>query len=109
MRSGQDGVGWSTSNVTEIADRVLEYGDGNHRTASISLRALALFALGRDDEAVDILHREKFMETAGEAAATPEIHNSALTALVIQGFTIYGMANERLLVTKNEPGTLPLL
>ncbi len=71
------------------------------------LRALALFALGRDDEAVDILHRESFMETAGQAAATPEIHNSALTALAIQGFTVYGMANERLLFSKNEPGYTP--
>ncbi|SPO32056.1 uncharacterized protein UTRI_02613 [Ustilago trichophora] len=107
MRPGAEGVGWSTEGVVQIADRVLEYGDGNNRAASVSLRALALFALGRDDEAVDILHREKFMETAGEAAATPEIHNSALTALIIQGFTIYGMANERLLFSKNEPGYTP--
>jgi tetratricopeptide (TPR) repeat protein len=107
MKPGQDGLGWSTENVQQIADRVLEYGDGNNRPAAVSLRALALFALGRDDEAVDILHREKFMETAGEAAASPEIHNSALTALILQGFTIYGMANERLLVTKNEAGYTP--
>lgn len=107
MKPGADGVGWSTESVVQIADRVLEYGDGSNRSAAVSLRALALFALGRDDEAVDILHREKFMETAGEAVATPEIHNSALTALIIQGFTIYGMANERLLFSKNEPGYTP--
>ncbi|KAJ1020193.1 hypothetical protein NDA16_004473 [Ustilago loliicola] len=107
MTSGAEGVGWSTESVTQIADRVLEYRDGQNRLAALSLRALALFALGRDDEAVDILHREKFMETAGEAAATPEIHNSALTGLVLQGFTIYGMANERLLLSKIEPGYAP--
>lgn len=107
MRTGAGGVGWSTENVVNIADRVLEYGDGSNRLAAVSLRALALFVLGRDDEAVDILHREKFMETAGEAAASPEIHNSSLTALVLQGFTVYGMANERLLYTKNEPGYAP--
>lgn len=107
MKSGAEGVGWSTDSVTQIADRVLEYGDGQNRLAALALRALALFVLGRDDEAVDILHREKFMETAAESAATPEIHNSALTGLVLQGFTIYGMANERLLLTKNEPGYAP--
>ncbi|SOV09202.1 uncharacterized protein UDID_08311 [Ustilago sp. UG-2017a] len=107
MKSGAEGVGWSTESVSQIADRVLEYGDGQNRLAALSLRALALFALGRDHEAVDILHREKFIETAGEAALTPEIHNSALTGLVLQAFTIYGMANERLLLTKNEPGYTP--
>lgn len=107
MQPGTEGVGWSAESVSQLADRALEYGDSNNRPAAVSLRALALFALGRDDEAVDILHREKFMETAGEAVATPEIHNSALTALVIQGFTVYGMANERLLQSKNEPGYAP--
>ncbi|EST05690.1 Tetratricopeptide TPR2 [Kalmanozyma brasiliensis GHG001] len=107
MRPGAEGVGWSTASVTQMADRILEYGDSSNRTAAVSLRALALFALGRDDEAVDILHRETFMETAGQAAATPEMHNSALTALVIQGFTVYGMANERLLFSKNESGYTP--
>nr|CDI56249.1 tetratricopeptide repeat containing protein [Melanopsichium pennsylvanicum 4] len=107
MKPGAEGVGWSTESLVSIADRVLEYGDANNRPAAVSLRALALFALGRDDEAVDILHRENFMETASEVAVSPEIHNSALTALVIQGFTIYGMANERLLLSKNEPGYAP--
>ncbi|TKY87639.1 hypothetical protein EX895_003220 [Sporisorium graminicola] len=107
MQPGAEGVGWSTESVTQIADRVLEYGDGTNRAAAVSLRVLALFTLGRDDEAVDIIHRERFMETAGESAATPEIHNSALTGLVIQGFTLYGMANERLLFSKNEPGYAP--
>ncbi|SJX65896.1 uncharacterized protein SRS1_16449 [Sporisorium reilianum f. sp. reilianum] len=107
MQPGAEGLGWSTESVAQIADRVLEYGDGTNRAAAVSLRALALFALGRDDEAVDIIHREKFMETAGESAATPDIHNSALTGLVLQGFTLYGMANERLLVSKNEPGYAP--
>lgn len=107
MRVGDEGVGWSTENVAQIADRVLEYADSANRLAAISLRALALFTLGHDDEAVDILHREEFMETASESAAAPEIHNAALTGLVIQGFTVYGMANERLLVSKNEPGYAP--
>ncbi|CDW98819.1 hypothetical protein [Sporisorium scitamineum] len=107
MQPGAEGVGWSTESVSQIADRVLEYGDGLNRVAAVSLRALALFALGRDDEAVDIIHRENFMETAGESAATPDIHNSALTGLVIQGFALYGMANERLLFSKNEPGYTP--
>ncbi|KAJ9478580.1 hypothetical protein PHBOTO_002081 [Pseudozyma hubeiensis] len=107
MQPGAEGVGWSTQGVAQIADRVLEYGDSANRLAAISLRALAFFVLGRDDEAVDILHREKFMESAGESAIAPEMHNAALTGLVIQGFTIYGMANERLLYSKNEPGYAP--
>lgn len=107
MRASVDGLGWSTEAVSQMADKVLEFGQGSNRPAAVSLRALALFTLGRDEDAVDILHRENFMESAGETALQPEANNSALTALIIQGFTVYGMANERLLTSKNEPGYAP--
>ena len=108
LKPGETGVGWSTDRVEELADQVLEFkGDGKQRVEAISSRALALFYLGRDEDAVDILHREKFMESAGAALDQYESGESYQVALVLQGYTIYGMANERLYVSKKEPGYLP--
>ncbi|SPO37287.1 uncharacterized protein PSFLO_02760 [Pseudozyma flocculosa] len=108
LKKGENGVGWSSEAVSELADTMLEFkGDGRQRFAAISLRALALFALGRDEDAVDLLHRERFMEEAPAAADAAESGDGYFAALVLQGFVVYGMANERLHVAKQEAGYIP--
>ncbi|KAN0060128.1 hypothetical protein ACQY0O_008102 [Thecaphora frezii] len=108
LKNGESGVGWSTEVVAELANSILEFkGDGEQRHAAVSLRALALFALGNDEAVIDLLHRERFMEEATAAAGEIETGNSYFVALILQGFVVYGMANERLQTTKQEPGYTP--
>ncbi|PWN51062.1 TPR-like protein [Violaceomyces palustris] len=109
MELGENGIGWSSDNVAGLAGRIDELRrSGVNKQAAIPIQALALFTLGRDEDAVSLLHEDKFIETAGaetrEDIDQGEIYTLALTLL---GFVVYGMANERLNLTKSEPGYAP--
>ncbi|KDN48453.1 TPR-like protein [Tilletiaria anomala UBC 951] len=67
------------------------------RNAIAPIHALGLHALGRDEDAVALLHDARFIESL-QIDDLKDVRNSEdyTVALLMMGFVVYGMANERL-------------
>ncbi|CAD6888638.1 unnamed protein product [Tilletia controversa] len=106
---GQNGIGWSTDAIEDIAKRLRESADASARDAEdgvqrygiVALEALALWSLGRDSEVVDRIKTSGFFDSkAIEALKTDGHYSDYNVALILTGATVYGLANERLHSTR---------
>lgn len=121
LPSNQYGQGWSGDNVSQAIAKLAELrssssssstseGAQEEKQSMAAIQAHGLFVLGKDEEAVELLHEVKFLDEvdltklrAGDSDETKQY----TPALFIMGYVIYGMANERLLLARNDEGYIP--
>lgn len=106
------GDGWAgegfTSAIRQLNDLAKSTRDVVPKQTTTALQAYALFATGQDENAVELLHESRFLEDvdlqAFKSTSSGEGYN---TALIMMGYTVYGMANERLFLKRQDDGYLP--
>ncbi|PWN18313.1 TPR-like protein [Microstroma glucosiphilum] len=107
------GHGWSGSDYEKTAAQLETYAsdtrhDDGKQQGVVAMYAHALFTLGRDEEAVGLLHDSRFLETVNTDQVRPEEQSDEYqTALFMMGFVTYGMANERLHTLRPNAGYHP--
>ncbi|CAO1621479.1 unnamed protein product [Parajaminaea phylloscopi] len=109
----RQGNGWSGPRFEEQTVHLedLVQKAGSHEAAVqgiVAIHAYALFAQGKDEEAVSLLHESRFLQTVNTDQMRPEEQGEQYqTALFLLGFVTYGMANERLHLEKPDAGYSP--
>lgn len=109
----RQGNGWSgpkfeqaTLQLEDLAQKA-----GSHDAALqgiTAIQAYALVALGKDEEAVSLLHESRFLQTVNTEQLRPEEQGEQYqTALFLLGFVTYGIANERLHTQRPTAGYSP--
>lgn len=109
------GEGWSgevLANATrQLNDLRKAASDGQAKLAITALQAFAFYATGQDENAVELLHEAHYLEkadVAGIKAGNASHEGSEYTAaLLMMGFTVYGLANERLMTKRGDEGYVP--
>lgn len=102
---GADRYAGILSNLEALQKRA---SAGPQQNATTALFAYALLHAGRDDEAVMILHETKFIESLEiEELRSPSSSEDYDVVLLILGFVVYGMANERLHHNDPQAGYAP--
>lgn len=111
--TNRQGDGWSGPQFEGTSAQLEEQltSAGSHdvmRQAITAIQAYALFALGKDEEAVAFLHDSRFLETVNTDQMRPEEQAQEYqTALFLLGFVTYGLCNERLHYARPTAGYLP--
>ncbi|CAO1635787.1 unnamed protein product [Sympodiomycopsis kandeliae] len=109
----RQGNGWSGHQFEGIDAQLEEHltSAGSHdglRQGITAIHAYALFAQGKDEDAVAFLHESKFLETVNTDQMRPEEQAYEYqTALFLLGFVTYGLCNERLHYARPTAGYLP--
>ncbi|PWN31027.1 protein prenylyltransferase [Jaminaea rosea] len=109
----RQGQGWSgpkfeqsTLQLEDLAQRA-----GSHDAALqgiTAIQAYSLVSLGKDEEAVSLLHESRFLQTVNTEQLRPEEQGEQYqTALFLLGFVTYGLANERLHLQRPTAGYSP--
>lgn len=93
--STESGEGWSHEKLEAVLSRLASLQQEAHseqqRSAIIPIHALALFQLGRDEDAVALLHDVKFIESLQMDDLKDASHSEDYTvALLMMGFVVYG-------------------
>lgn len=90
------GHGWSGTDYEKTAAQLETYAsdtrhDDGKQQGVVAMYAHALFTLGRDEEAVGLLHDSRFLETVNTDQVRPEEQSDEYqTALFMMGFVTYG-------------------
>lgn len=108
-RSGQ---GWSGEGVGDVIKQLDElHRSAREPTAKQSIAALqayALFVTGQDENAIELLHEVRFLEDVDrQTLRSGNVDGEYTIALIMMGFTVYGMANERLFEKRKDEGYVP--
>ena len=112
VSESDSGAGYSGQRIAAVAQKLARLQQEAHselqRSAIVPIHALALVALGRDEEAVSLLHDVKFIESLQMDDLKSAAHSEDYTvALLMMGFVVYGMANERLHEEDPDAGYAP--
>lgn len=111
--SNRQGEGWSGPRFEGTSAQLEDHltSAGSHeglRQGITAIHAYALFAQGKDEEAVAFLHDSRFLETVNTDQMRPEEQAQEYqTALFLLGFVTYGLCNERLHYDRPSAGYLP--
>lgn len=109
----RQGDGWSSPKLEETTSHLNDLASkAGSREAALqgifAIHSYALFAQGKDEESVSLLHESRFLQTVNTDQLRPkEQADQYQTALFLLGFVTYGMANERLHVQKPDAGYSP--
>lgn len=106
------GPGWSADKfaaVTSHLDTLQKHAQGEIQSfTATALLAYAYLNAGRDEDAVLLLHEVKLIETLQVEELRTEAHTDDYNVvLLILGFVVYGMANERLHAADSSAGYAP--
>jgi cargo-transport protein YPP1 len=106
------GPGWSgegLANAIEQLDKLRSSArDGLSKQAVAALQAYAQFASGQDENAVELLHEVRFLEDVDrDTVKSGQAEGDYTAAIIMMGFTVYGMANERLFEKRKDAGYIP--
>lgn len=112
----QSGQGWSGKEVLQATRGLEELGHSVRGIDSVAkhgiaaLRAYAMLSLGDDEAAIGILHDARFLEDVdAEVFKAGEHTEDYSVALMLMGFTVYGMANERLHSARKDKAFVPFV
>lgn len=92
----KQGEGWSGPKYEVAAAELKALAEkaGSHdglKQGIVAIHAFALFSMGKDEEAVGLLHESHFLEKVNTDEVRPEEQNDQYqTALFIMGFVTYG-------------------
>lgn len=106
------GQGWSGEGFANAIDQLDKLRSSARETLTkqtvAALQAYAQFASGQDENAVELLHAIRFLEDVDrEAIKSGQSEGDYTAAIVMMGFTVYGMANERLFEKRKDAGYIP--
>ncbi|PWN39349.1 TPR-like protein [Ceraceosorus guamensis] len=111
----ESGEGWSGKEILAANNRLEDLaasarGDDLAKHSVAALRAYALFSVGKDEDAIGLLHNTKFLEEVNLDALKAGDHlEDYAVALMLLGFCVYGMANERLHASRNNDDFRPFV
>lgn len=106
------GHGWSGDSIAaairQLDDLRGSTRDTLTRQTVAALQAFALFITGQDENAVELLHEVRYLDEVDRHALKAGHFTGEYTlALIMMGFAVYGMANERLYEKRKDEGYVP--
>lgn len=112
LPTNESGQGWSGegfANAIEQLDKLRSSArDSLTKQTVAALQAYAQFASGQDENAVELLHEVRFLEDVDrESVKSGQVEGDYTAAIIMMGFTVYGMANERLFEKRKDAGYVP--